>query len=122
MNLGVRYDSNPADIKKAIEEIRAYLAAHEGISNEITLEDDNPLISRNDYEGNKDTLLVHLDSFGESSINILIYCFSVTINWFEFMQLKEDLMFKFMEIITANNLDFAFPSQTIYLEAQEQTK
>ena len=122
MQLGVRYDSNPADIQNAILEIRAYLLAHEGISKEITLEDDNPLISRNDYEGNKDTLLVHLDSLGASSINILVYCFSVTINWFEFMQLKEDLMFKFMEIIAKNNLDFAFPSQTIYLEQQELPK
>ncbi len=122
MQIGVRYDSKPSDIKNAIEAIRSYLLHHEGISKEIDLEDNNPLISRNDYEGNKDTLLVHLDSFGESSINILIYCFSVTVNWFEFMVLKEEVMYKFMEIIAENNLDFAFPSQTIYLEQQAQTK
>lgn len=114
--IGVTYDSNREDIKKAVDAIRAMLQGHEGIAKDLNIEDNNPLISKNDLLGNKDTLIVHMDSFGPSSINILVYCFSVTVNWFEWLKVKEDVMFKIMEILEANNLEFAFPSQSIYIE------
>ena len=114
--IGVTYDSNREDIKKAVDRIRTMLRGHEGIAKDLNIEDNNPLISKNDLLGNKDTLIVHMDSFGPSSINILVYCFSVTVNWFEWLEVKEDVMFKIMEILEANNLEFAFPSQSIYIE------
>lgn len=118
--IGVTYDSNREDIKKAVDTIRAMLRGHEGIAKDLNIEDNNPLISKNDLLGNKDTLIVHMDSFGPSSINILVYCFSVTVNWFEWLKVKEDVMFKIMEILEANNLEFAFPSQSIYIEKNEK--
>lgn len=121
MEIGVTYGSRREDIQKAVEQIRTMLQQHEGIAKDLNIEDDIPLISKNDLLGNKDTLIVHMDSFGPSSINILVYCFSVTVNWFEWLKVKEDVMFRVMEILEGNNLEFAFPSQSIYIEKNEKT-
>jgi len=118
MEIGVTYGSKRENIKKAVDQIRTMLMEHEGIAKNLNIEDDIPLISKNDLVGNKDTLIVHMDGFGPSSINILVYCFSVTVNWLEWLKVKEDVMYKIMEILEANELEFAFPSQSIYIEKQ----
>jgi MscS family membrane protein len=45
-----------------------------------------------------------------------VYCFSKTVNWAEWLEVKEDVMHKIMDIFEKNNLDFAFPSMSIYKE------
>ena len=66
--------------------------------------------------GYKSNLFVVVDEFADSSINILVYCFSKTIVWGEFLAVKEDVMMKIMDIVEANGLGFAFPSQSLYVE------
>ena len=118
MEIGVTYGSKRENIKKAVDQIRSMLMEHEAIAKNLNIEDDIPLISKNDLMGNKDTLIVHMESFGPSSINILIYCFSVTVNWLDWLKVREDVMYRVMEILEANQLQFAFPSQSIYIEKQ----
>jgi MscS family membrane protein len=118
--IGVTYGSRREDIKAAVAAIREMLTAHEGIAKDLAVADNDALVSKNDLLGNKDTLIVQLDNFGSSSINILVYCFSVTVNWLEWLAVKEDVMYKIMEILDANNLTFAFPSQSIYIEKNNQ--
>ena len=74
------------------------------------------LVSKDDVEGVKKTLLVYLDEFSDSSINILIYCFTKTVDWEEWLIVKEDVMHKIMEIFKKNNIEFAFPSLSFYNE------
>jgi len=123
MSIGVKYSSTSQDLKNAVNEIRGMLDKHKGIATENTLyehlhENAAKLVSKDDLEGVKKTLLVHLDEFGPSSINILIYCFSKTVVWSEWLETKEDVMHKIMEILKQNNLEFAFPSLSIYSEEQ----
>jgi len=123
MSIGVKYDSKPQDLKNAIDEIYSMLDQHPGIA---TLNTDykhssqshrlRVVRSKDDAEGVKKTLLVYLDEFGASSINILIYCFSKTVKWSEWLEVKQDVMFKMMEILEKNNLEFAFPSMSLYHE------
>lgn len=115
-DIGVKYASNREDIKRAVDTVRQMLLEHEEISKNLNIADNNPLISRNDQVGNKDTLIVQMDSFGPSSINILVYCFTKTVDWMEWLRIKEEIMYKIMEILETNRLEFAFPSQSIYLE------
>lgn len=122
MKIGVKYDSKPEDIKNAVNEIRAMLDKHKGIATTNTKFDFNykhsaKLVSKNDQEGVKHTLLVYLDEFGDSSINILVYCFTKSVNWQEWLVVKEDVMHQIMGILEANNLEFAFPSLSIYNES-----
>jgi MscS family membrane protein len=123
MHIGVKYDSKSKDIKNAIEEIRVMLDKHPSIATKATKYSHHnerthtaKLVSKDDLEGVKNNLLVYLDEFSDSSINILVYCFSKSVKWAEWLETKEDVMHKIMAILETNNLEFAFPSLSIYNE------
>jgi len=123
MSLGIKYDSKPSDIQNTITEIRNMLDEHPGIATkntDYTYSKENKkaraVYSYDDEEGVKKTLLVYLDKFSDSSINILIYCFSKSTQWEEWLVVKQDVMFKLMDILDKNNVEFAFPSMSIYHE------
>lgn len=120
MYLGVNYNSNFDDIKKAIEEIKEMLFEHPDIASSKTQfkthkDKSLRLISKEDARGVKTTLLVYLDSFGDSSINIMVYCFSRSVDWIDYLEVKQDIMFKIADIFKNNNLEFAFPSVSLYM-------
>ncbi len=121
MSLGIKYDSKPSDIQNAIIEIREMLDHHPQIATQNTeydysQEKSSKLVSKDDEIGVKRTLLVYLDEFSGSSINILIYCFSKTTDWAEWLGVKENVMYEIMKILEKNSLEFAFPSMSIYHE------
>ena len=126
MKLGVKYDSKREDIKNAIVEIREMLAGHPDIATKDTQYEHitrrsgkvAKLVSKDDLEGIKRTLLVYLDEFSDSSINILVYCFSKSVMWEDWLRTKQDVMENIMEILEKNNLEFAFPSLSIYDESK----
>lgn len=61
---------------------------------------------------------VRIDSFGASSIDIMVYCFTKTTVWGEWLEAKEKLAFKVKEIVEEKaGTGFAFPSQSIYVES-----
>jgi MscS family membrane protein len=64
----------------------------------------------------KVTTLIHVDSFNDSSIDILLYCFTATTRWPEWMRVKEDLAFAIKGIVEGAGSGFAFPSTSIYVE------
>ncbi len=123
MNIGVTYQSDFSDIRQAILDIREMLKEHPGIANQSTEYHDTyrqaKLVSTEDFKGIKRTTLVFMDEFADSSINILVYCFSRTVAWEEWLEIKEDVMFKIAEIIKKNKLDFAYPTLTLY-QAEEK--
>ena len=124
MTLGVKYDSKAKHLSAAVEEIRQMLKEHKGIASERTSYEyrsrkSPKLVSKEDELGVKRTLLVYLDEFSDSSINILVYCFSKTTDWNEWLQTKEDVMYKIMDILEKNSLEFAFPSLSLYHEKEE---
>ena len=121
MKLGIKYNSKSQDIKNAIKEIREMIDQHPGIATintkfEHRQSHGTRLVSKDDLQGVKKTLLVYLDEFGDSSMNILVYCFTKTVDWDEWLATKEDVMHKIMEIFEKNSLEFAFPSLSIYNE------
>ena len=127
MKVGVKYNSKAQNLKKAVSEIYHMLDKHRGIATENTLyEHQNAsfakIVSKDDLEGVKKTLFVHVDEFGPSSINILIYCFSKTVLWGEWLEIKEDVMYKIMEILEKNELEFAFPSLSVYSEKMDEER
>jgi len=125
LHIGVTYDSKRADLQRAINEIHAMLVEHEGIStperiNAKALKRSyarrNKLISLDNKLGIKSTLLVYLDGFSDSSIDILIYTFTKTTDWEKWLMVKQDVYYKIWEILERNHLTFAFPSQSLYVE------
>ncbi len=67
-------------------------------------------------------LFVHVDAFGESSINIMVYCFTRTTQWGEWLRIKEELAFAIMEIVEEEGSEFAFPSTSLYVASLPNDK
>ncbi|MEA3522987.1 MAG: mechanosensitive ion channel family protein [Campylobacterota bacterium] len=118
MHIGVTYESDFNDIKHAIDEIREMLIEHKGIANNtqemLHAERYARLVSREDYKGIKRTMLVYMDRFSDSSIDILVYCYSKSVIWNEWLEIKEDVMYKIAEILEKNSLSFAYPAMALH--------
>ncbi len=96
MTVGVSYATTPAQMRAAVENIRQLLREHPAIDQEF--------------------FLVNFTDFGDSSLNILIYCFTRTTVWGEYLDARQDVCLKIMDTLEAMKLEIAFPSRTIYLE------
>lgn len=97
MKIGLTYGTSGDQMNAIVKEIKAMLQGHENISQ-------------------KETLLVNFESFGDSSLNILIYTFTNTSNWERYLNIREDIHLKIMQIVEENGSSFAFPSRSIYVE------
>ncbi|MBS0925003.1 mechanosensitive ion channel family protein [Providencia sp. JGM181] len=62
------------------------------------------------------TLLVYFDAFADSSLNIMVYCFTKTTVWAEWLDAQQAVYLKIIDIVKRHNADFAYPSQTLYVE------
>jgi MscS family membrane protein len=97
--VGLEYSSTLDQIKHLTEFLRNYL------------------IQSEDFTVNENyKAFVRLDKFNDSSIDILIYCFTSTNDWEKFLEIKEKLAMEIKRKIEELNLNFAFPSQSIYIE------
>jgi MscS family membrane protein len=65
------------------------------------------------------TLIVNLDAFGASSVDILIYTFTRTTVWVEYHEIKQDVLLKIAGIVAAHGAEIAFPTRTLHLVAGE---
>ncbi|WP_456433550.1 mechanosensitive ion channel family protein [Nitratifractor sp.] len=97
MVVGLTYDTMPTQIRAITEAIRAMLASHPGIAHD-------------------QTLLVRFDRFGDSALGIFVYTFTNTSDWEKYLEIREDVHIRIMEIVREHGSDFAFPSQSIYVE------
>lgn len=95
MNVGVTYDTAPGKVMAAVQAIQDIIKAT--------------------AELHQDFYLVRFDKFGPSSLDILVYCFTVTTNWAEFLEVKERFLLNIMERFQELGIDFAFPTQTVHL-------
>ena len=126
MHIGVTYGAKRTALTAAVKEIEEMLKNHPGIANHQEVDSqslierqskrERKLVSLEDKYGIKTTLLVYLDEFADSSINILIYCFSKSVVWQEWLEVKQDVMLKIWEILERHGLEFAFPSESIYFD------
>lgn len=97
--IGLRYED--ADkVGAVVESVREMLQNHPGIDQ-------------------KQTLLVYFNEFADSSLNIMVYCFTKTTVWKEWLAVQQDVYLKIITIVQANGADFAFPSQTLYMDNPE---
>ncbi len=64
----------------------------------------------------KASTFVRIDNFNASSIDIMLYCFTNTTNWGEWLAIKEQLAFDIKEVVEGAGSGFAFPSTSLYVE------
>ncbi|GAB7024206.1 mechanosensitive ion channel family protein [Salidesulfovibrio brasiliensis] len=63
---------------------------------------------------------VRISEFSDSSIDIMLYCFTRTTNWGEWLKIKEELACRVKEIVEGAGSSFAFPSTSVYLETMPE--
>jgi MscS family membrane protein len=117
MTIGITYDCQMDDLKQGVEDIREMLRVHPDISNpnhkHASKARGFKFASKEDTQGIKTTQLVFVDKYSDCSIDVLIYCFTRTVNWEEWLTVKEDVLYKIADILKQNNLEFSYPTQTI---------
>ncbi|NJW51819.1 mechanosensitive ion channel [Salinimicrobium sp. CDJ15-91] len=90
----LRYETTPDQIRFLLVELRAVLYAH-------------PMVT-------SDTARVRFIELGSDSLNLEVFTYVKVATFDEYLEVKEDLLLRIMEIVGESGTGFAFPSQTIY--------
>ena len=93
----LQYNSTIDQLKKIREEIESYI--------------------NNSEDFNQSTgVAVRIEKFSDSSIDLLVRCFTNSNSWSNSLEVKERLAIEIKQIVEKNGASFAFPSQSIYIE------
>jgi MscS family membrane protein len=122
-NLRLRYTYDMEEMHRVLTAIRAMLEHHPDIVNDDRLRDlirakrtvENGLFNIEDKYGVKRTLLIYFDQIDAYSMNILVYAFSISVNWEEWLRVKQDVLTKIIQIIDDSTLELAVPAEEIHL-------
>lgn len=75
------------------------------------------LIEHPEIDANQ-SVVVSLVEFGPSSLNLLVDSFTKTTNGAKFQTVQHDILLKILRIISANNAECAFPTQTLFMKRE----
>jgi len=96
-NIGLTYSTNTNQVQAIVSDIKKLIEDHTNTSE--------------DYK-------VYFTEFGASSLDIMILFFVDTMDWGVYLETKQEINFKIMEIVKKHKADFAFPSTSVYIEKQ----
>lgn len=97
-NIGVVYGTKIEQIKAIVDDIQKLIDDHQ--------------------HTNMDGQVRFMD-FGASSLDIMVLYYIDSMDYKLYLDIKQEINFKIMEIVEKHGSDFAFPTQTIYLEKSE---
>lgn len=96
----VTYDSPIENVKNAVNRIDELLKRHTDIHQETTF--------------------VTFDDFKDHGAEIMLYFFTKTTDWGEYLNVKEEINFKIMDILADEDVTIAIPSRRLYTEEDEE--
>ena len=96
-SITLQYDTTVEQLKKIREEIENYINKSEDFNQSVGV-------------------AVRIEKFSDSSIDLLVRCFTASNSWTDSLLVKERLAIAIKEIVEGNKASFAFPSQSIYIE------
>lgn len=94
--LNVAVDTEPNNLRSAIERIEQYLM-------------EDPAIDPG-------TIMVRFNEIKESSLGIFLYYFSKTVAWKDHLTVRQDTQLEMMRILAEEGVKLAYPVQRILLE------
>ena len=100
--LGLTYETSPEQMEQAIEAIKNVLKSNKDV-----------------YQ---DFFIVKFTEFGESSLNIMLYYFTNTTVWLDYLKVREQVNLSIMKALQDIGVDFAFKSFSVYLRSQDKAK
>lgn len=93
--LGVTYETPKATLEKVIKRLEKMLKEHPEIHQE--------------------TIFVKFDEYKQNSLAIFFYFFTKTTVWEEYLNVKQDVNFKIMDILEGEGVSVAFPTRTLHV-------
>jgi len=93
--LGVRYETTSEQLRYLLARLRELLLAHPRIT--------------------EDPARVRFVGFGAYSLDIELFAYVDTPDWSEFLEVREDLFLRIIDIVNEAGSGFAFPSSTMYV-------
>jgi MscS family membrane protein len=97
--VGVEYRTTVPQLRKIRDEIEAFILG------------DADFVAPSEA-----STFVRIDSFNDSSIDIMVYCFTKSTVWGEWLATKERLAYRIKDIVEGAGSGFAFPSRSLYVE------
>lgn len=94
--IGIRYDD--------VKQVNALVSAIENYlkSSEIIAQDQ--------------IIIVNLNAFAASSVDIMVYCMTITTDWATFHQHKQTVLLDIADLVEQNHCEFAYPTQRLQVE------
>ena len=97
--IGVEYRTTVEQLREIRDRIERYIHDNDDFANPAEV-----------------STFVRIDAFSDSSIDILLYCFTRSTVWGEWLEIKERLAYEIKQIVEDSGSSFAFPSRSLYLE------
>ena len=94
--VGLAYETRPEQIEIFVESMRVMLREMENID--------------------PDTILVHLESLAESSLNVRVQALTSTPDFGVFMATQESVLMSILQHVEDQGLSIAYPTRTLYLQ------
>ncbi len=99
--IGLTYSTRAEQLRAIVKDIQDYI-------------DNHPKTT----EGGR----VRFSEFGPSSLDIMIVYFVDTMDFVTFIDVREEINYKIMDIVKTHGADFAFPSTSVYIEKNPMPK
>jgi len=95
-SITITYDTPPGKVQRALDIIKQILNNHEGMHPEFPPR-------------------VYFNAFNDASLNIMMIYWYYPPDYWEYMKFSERVNLRILEQFNAEGIDFAFPTQTVYL-------
>ena len=99
--IGVTYDTPPKKVREAVQILRDILKDHEGVHPDFPPR-------------------VHFDGFNDWSLNITVVVWYHPPEWWDFQAWLQKTCLEILQQFDSAGIDFAFPSQTLYLANEDK--
>jgi MscS family membrane protein len=93
-NLNLRYETTREQLREVLTKLESMLREHPQIAD--------------------DRLRVRFNGFGEYFLEIELFAYALTNAWPEFLEIRQELLIKVMEIVESSGTQLALPTQVEY--------
>ncbi|MBF8964478.1 mechanosensitive ion channel family protein [Pontibacter sp. FD36] len=93
-DVNLTYDTTSAQIKAITSELQEYIDSH----------------PQTNQDGR-----IRFQNLGASSKDVMVLYFVEALDWNEYINIKEEVAYKIVEVVEKHGADFAFPTQTLHV-------
>ena len=95
ITVGITYGTTAAEMREAVKGIEEIL--------------------KGQAEVNQEFFLVYFTDFNTSSLDIMVYYFTETVVWTDYLRIREEVNLKIMSLLEEMQLSVAFPTRTVHI-------